>query len=103
MTIEFTQAYFVDEGLSFSLSQLTQQSGLSEEEIQALVESGAFSPADPRAAYWRFDAHCVIVARNARRVRDEFALADAHSLAVVLRLLQRIQTLEENLKRLGER
>ena len=98
MTIELTQAFFVDEGVSFSLSQLTLHSGLSEDEVHALVDSGAFSPADPAASFWRFSAHCVIVARNARRVRDEFALTDAHSLAVVLRLLQRIEALKRALR-----
>jgi hypothetical protein len=45
----------------------------------------------------------VVVARTARRLRDEFALDDSHALAVVLRLTQRIEALEAKLRGLALR
>jgi chaperone modulatory protein CbpM len=98
MTLELTQAYFVGEDVTFSLTQLTQRTGLSEEEVHALIESGAFSPLDPRAERWAFSTQCIVIARRARRLREQFALEDAHSLAVVLRLAQRIEELEARLR-----
>ena len=57
---------------------------------------GAFSPVD--VSTWTFSARCVVVARTAYRLREEFALEDTHALAVVLRLMQRIEALQTELR-----
>ena len=95
MNVEIAEATFLENDF-VTLVQLSERSGLSEEELRELVESGAFSPADVSA--WTFSVQCVVVARTAYRLREEFALEDAHALAVVVRLIQRIEALEAQLR-----
>jgi chaperone modulatory protein CbpM len=96
MNVEIAEATFLDENEFVTLVQLAERSGLSEEELRELIESGAFSPVDPSA--WTFSSHCVVVARTAYRIREEFALEDTHALAVVVRLFQRIEALQAQLR-----
>jgi MerR HTH family regulatory protein len=95
MNVEIAEATFLENDF-VTLVQLAERSGLSEEELRELIESGAFSPVDVSA--WTFSAQCVVVARTAYRLREEFALDDAHALAVVVRLIQRIEALEAQLR-----
>jgi len=95
MNVEIAEATFLENDF-VTLVQLAERSGLSEEELRELVESGAFSPVDVSA--WTFSVQCVVVARTAYRLREEFALDDAHALAVVVRLIQRIEALEAQLR-----
>jgi hypothetical protein len=95
MNVEIAEATFLENDF-VTLVQLAERSGLSEEELRELIETGAFSPVDVSA--WTFSAHCVVVARAAFRLREEFALEDAHALAVVVRLIQRIEALEAQLR-----
>lgn len=103
MTIETVHALVLDDAGVISLSQLTELSGLSEDELRALIECGALAPADATAPSWTFSARCVVVARTASRLREEFALDDMHSLSVVLRLVQRIAALEKEIEALRAR
>jgi chaperone modulatory protein CbpM len=96
--IEISEALYLDESGEVSVAQLIEQSGLSEAELHALVECGALAPSDVGAATWTFSSLCVVVARSARRLREDLALEDPHSLAVVLRLEQRIEALERELR-----
>ena len=96
MNIEIAEATFLEQNDFVTIVQLAERSGLSENELRELVESGAFSPADPLA--WTFSSHCVVVARTAHRLREELALDDTHALAVVLRLMQRIEALQAKIK-----
>ena len=97
MTLEFAQAVYIDAGETITFTQLVERSGLTADELRDLVECGAITEAAADAA--RFNQHCMLVARTARRLRDEYALDDSHSLAVVVRLTQRIAALEGELRR----
>jgi len=99
MTLEFAQAVYIDDDGTLTFAQLVERSGLTESELADLVECGALAAAGPAAASRTFSQRAVIVARTARRLRDEYALDDSHSLAVVLRLTQRIEALEDALRR----
>jgi len=99
--IESSAAVVLDESGTLTVTELVERSGLSEEELQVLIDCGALAPRDAVGASWRFSAHCVVTARTARRLRDDFALDDAHALAVVLRFVQRIEALEDELRRKG--
>ncbi len=103
MTIEWVHAVFLDETGVVSLEELTELSGLSEHELRDLVECGALAPFDVSAASWSFSAQCVVVARTAYRLREDFALDDTHSLAVLLRFVQRIEELERQIETLRAR
>jgi chaperone modulatory protein CbpM len=97
VNIESSTALFLDESGAVSVAQLIEQSGLTEAELQVLVDCGALAPRNIAAASWSFSARCVVTARTARRLRDDFALDDAHAVAIVLRFMQRIDALEREL------
>ncbi|MGC1818220.1 MAG: chaperone modulator CbpM [Casimicrobiaceae bacterium] len=100
MDIEASEALYLDETGMLTIAQLVAYSGLSEGEVRELVECGALAPADLGAPSWSFSSHCVVTARVARRLREDFALDDVHSLAIVLRFVQRIELLEQELREL---
>jgi chaperone modulatory protein CbpM len=97
---EATSAIVLDETGVISIAQLVEQSGLSEADLQELVDCGALSPRDVGAPQWTFSSRCIVTARTARRLRDDFALDDVHALAIVLRFHERMDALEHELRRL---
>jgi chaperone modulatory protein CbpM len=99
MRVEITEAVWLDEHQQFSLAELADLSGLSQDELRQLVDYEALVPADPGAAEVRFGADCLVLARTACRLRDDFDL-DADGLALTLRLLDRIRSLEAQLRAL---
>ena len=98
--VESTSALVLDERGTLSIAQLVEQSGLSEAELQVLVDCGALTPRDLRASTWLFSTRCVVTARTARRLRDDFAIDDVHAVAIMLRLRERIEALEQELRQL---
>ena len=101
--IESSAALLLDETGAVSVAQLLDQSGLSEAELQVLVDCGALEPRDVAASAFSFSSRCIVTARTARRLRDDFALDDVHAVAIVLRFMQRIETLERRLHELQAR
>jgi len=105
MTLE---AVWLNEGQSCSFLALVEASGLTAEEVQWLMESGALMPLPspqaeaPPPESLRFSAAALPVARLARRLRDDFEL-DRAGLALALRLMQRIDALEQEVERLRAR
>jgi chaperone modulatory protein CbpM len=79
------------------LHELVERSGLSEVEIHELTECGVLMPADPHAQTLVYDAHCVTLARTARRLRSDFEL-DAAGLALALTLLEQVRQLETRVR-----
>ena len=96
--IESSTAIVLDETGTLTVAELVERSGLSEDELQVLIDCGALAPREVAGTSWRFSAHCVVIARTARRLRDDFALDDTHALAIVLRFVQRIEALEAELR-----
>jgi chaperone modulatory protein CbpM len=96
--IESSTALVLDDSGTITVAELVEQSGLSQDELEVLVDCGALVPRERAAPSWRFSAHCVVTARTARRLRDDFALEDTHALAILLRLMQRIEALEGELR-----
>lgn len=99
MRIELTEARWLDEREEFSLHELAELSGLSISELEQLVEYEALAPIDPTAASPAFTARCLVTARTACRLRDDFDLG-APGLALVLTLIERIRDLEAQLQAL---
>jgi chaperone modulatory protein CbpM len=105
MTLE---AVWLNEGQTCSFLTLIEASGLTGEEVQWLIESGALMPLPapqaepPPQESLSFPAAALPVARLARRLRDDFEL-DRAGLALALRLMQRIDTLEQEVERLRAR
>ena len=102
MKVELTEAVWLEERGAITLHELAECSGLSESELKDLVALGAIEPVDPDAGQWDFAARCIIAARAACRLRDDFEL-DVQGLALVMSLLDRVEELETELKRLHAR
>ena len=93
MRVELTELYWLEQQRDLTLAELAQLSGFSEEELRELEACGAIAPLGPSEAAPRFRAQCLVAARTAYRLRNDFEL-DTQGLAVALALLERIGALE---------
>ena len=93
-----TPLYFLDDETFIALDELTQASGLEEQQIAELVEFGVFEPRR-QANDLLFSARCIVKARQAARLQRDFEL-DNNGLALALAYLDRIETLEHQLRKL---
>ncbi|MFA5520285.1 MAG: chaperone modulator CbpM [Castellaniella sp.] len=86
-----------------SMEQVLELSGLSGELFEALVDAGVIQPhaeaATDVVTQRMFASDCIVQARQARRLRDDFEL-DAHGLTLAMTLLERIRMLEARLEAL---
>ena len=83
-----------------SLGEFSEVSGLSANQIEALVELGVLSPSGTSAREWLFNHQCMALARRLRRLQQDLDLdLDLHALALGYRLLERISELENQLCR----
>ena len=103
MQPELVDALFIDDAHRFTITEIVHITGLAAADVTVLVECGAIAPQDPGAAAWTFPAGSVDVARRARALRDEFALDDAHAVAIIVRFEQRMRTLEREIATLRAR
>jgi hypothetical protein len=99
MKVELTDAVWLEERGMITLVELSECSGLTEAELRDLVDLGALEPLDLGATEWSFGARCIVTARTASRLRKDFEL-DVQGLALVMSLLDRVEELESELKRL---
>lgn len=97
MKIELTDALWMDAHQKISFAELVQSSGLSEAELQELVDCGALVPIDVQSAEWTFGGDCLVTVRTACRLRNDLEL-DTHALALALIFLDRIRRLEDQLR-----
>lgn len=102
MKVELTETLWLDERGTVTLLELSQCSGLTEDELRELVEFGALEPLDADAPQLSFGSRCIIAARAASRLRDDFEL-DTSGLAVALSLLERVRELELEVQRMRAR
>lgn len=102
MNIVVEQALTMDEQGTISYSELVAATGAPEDSVRELVRYGALAPLDPAAPAWVFNARALVVVRKVQRLRNEFEL-DTHAVAVVLSYLERIETLEGELRALRAR
>jgi len=102
MDSNLIEAVWLNESTTCSLLHLAEASGLSSEELESLVESGALPPVAMEQGGPAFETRYVVVARTARRLRDDFEL-DPAGLALAMRLLARIDAMEQELDRLRAR
>jgi chaperone modulatory protein CbpM len=79
-----------------SLQGLAELSGLSEGDLQALVEHEILSPIDMFETRWVFRSDCLVRMHKACRLRNDLEL-DIHAVALTIMLLDRIEALERQL------
>ena len=96
MSMQVTQAVWLNETAVCPIEHLVDVSGLSRDEIRQLVEDGVMESADASNPAMTFHLVHVLTVRQARRLRDDFEL-DRNGLALALTLLRRIESLEQAL------
>ena len=93
---------FPESDFRLPLAEVALRSGLTEFEVLELVECGALAADDAPSGERFFGWRSIMVARMARRFRDELEL-EPHGVAVLLRFAGRIRELEEELRELRAR
>jgi chaperone modulatory protein CbpM len=97
MRVELTELYWLEEQRDVTLEELAELSGFSEDELRQLQACGAIAPIDADAMPPMFSARYIVTTRTAYRLRNDFEL-DTEGLAVALALLERIGSLEAELR-----
>jgi len=92
-------AMWVEKREQLSMERLAKMSGLSEDELLALVEYGALTPTNPDEAQYTFAQHWVMSIKTAGRLRHAFDL-EPNALALTLSLIERIRDLQDELRKL---
>ena len=82
---------------TISIDDLAATSGLTVAELHELVEYGALTP---RGEF--FSIQCVSCVRRAARLRRDFEL-DLPAIALIVSFLERIETLELEMRQLSAR
>ena len=100
MMVEHSELMWLDEQHEVSLDELVELSGLSLQELQLLVESGALVPKNQAAETWHFSSHCIVSMRTLSRLKQDFEL-EQNALSLMLIFLERIHTLEFKLRELN--
>lgn len=90
----------VESTTACTLDELCQSCQVEADWIAALVEHGALEPAGRTRAEWRFTRVSVVRVAKARRLERDLEL-NPPGVAVVLDLLEELETLRARLARIG--
>ena len=96
----WVQAEVVETQVEFTLTQLSRACGVDDAEISVLVEEGVVAPQTSHPML--FDASALSRARIALRLLHDLEL-NAHAAALVMDLLDEIDSLREELQALRKR
>jgi hypothetical protein len=96
--VELTELVRVEIEETVTDAQLTERSGLSNEELTVLVEHGVLVPIHP-ASPQTFPGEAVAQARTALRLWRDFAL-DADAVALAMGLVNQVRALEAEVRHL---
>lgn len=99
MAVHITESVWLNASDICSFDHLVQVSGLAPDTLLDLIDAGVLEPSNQDPANYFFHVDCIIVARTARRLRDDFEL-DPQGLALAVSLMRRIDALEAELRRL---
>ncbi|NYT61051.1 hypothetical protein H0A66_01740 [Alcaligenaceae bacterium] len=99
MTVHITESVWLNTSDICSFEHLVQVSGLAPDILLSLIDAGVLEPSNHDPANYFFSVDCIVTARTARRLRDDFEL-DAQGLALAVNLIRRIDALESELHRL---
>lgn len=90
---------WLDSRETISMAELSDCCGMSEEEIDELVDYCALVPVAPTDQHRVFSAHCVVPLRTVSKMRVDFDL-DIFTVAILLESLNRIEMLERQVQSL---
>ncbi|HUH87720.1 MAG TPA: chaperone modulator CbpM [Pusillimonas sp.] len=102
MKTQITESVWLNASDICSFEHVVEVSGLSPQELHALIDTGVIEPSNDDPGNYFFHMQCIVVARKARRLRDDFEL-DTQGLAVALNLLRRVGDLEAEIADLRAR
>jgi chaperone modulatory protein CbpM len=102
MTAHVVEVTWLDSRETVSMAELSRVCGLTEPELDELVEYGALAPLQPARPERLFSAECIGPLRHAGRLRRDFDL-DLFAIALLLDYLHRIDALERQVKSLQAR
>ncbi|MDX3893185.1 chaperone modulator CbpM [Pusillimonas sp.] len=102
MKTQITESVWLNASDICSFEHVVEVSGLSPQELRELIETGIIEPSNDDPGNYFFHTQCIVVARKARRLRDDFEL-DTRGLALALNLLRRVDDLETEIARLRAR
>jgi chaperone modulatory protein CbpM len=94
-----TDVVVVETQLLFSLQELSRACGTDTTLLQSLVQEGVLTPQGDNPEQWRFEGTMLSRARRATRLSVALELG-ASGTALVLELLEEIDTLTAELRRL---
>jgi len=94
MFIDLTEVTWLGDSHLVSYDELCQLSGLTTTDIQQLLESGVLISQDNDAN--QFNNTCIILLRKVSRLKQDFEL-DINGMCISLALLQKINSLEQQL------
>jgi chaperone modulatory protein CbpM len=101
MSVLITESVWLNESGVCSLEELAHASGFSCEELEEFVASGVLETVEAEGGgAVAFQADCIVIARTARRLRDDFEL-DACGVGLAISLLRRIERLEAQVEELS--
>jgi chaperone modulatory protein CbpM len=92
----------VEEEIQFTLVELCRVCSATEEQVAALVSEGVLEPAGQRTEEWRFAGTTLRRARVALRLTRDLEI-NAAGVALVLDMLEEIESLKARLARTGGR
>lgn len=93
MSVLITETVWLNTSDTCSLEYIAEVSGLSQRDILDLVEVGVLKPSDQDHSHYFFHTDCVVLARKAKRLRDDFEL-NTQGLALAMSLLCRVEELQ---------
>jgi len=102
MTVHITETVWLNASDICSLEHIVEVSGLSQQDVLDLVDTGILKPSNDDPHNYFFHTECVVLARRARRLRDDFEL-DTSGLTLAMRLLRRMDELESERQALRAR
>ncbi|GEM_PF-99459 len=99
MTAHVVEVAWLDARETVTMAELSRVCGLTEAELEELLEFGALEPIDKEGPQRLFSAECIGTLRRAARLRRDFDL-DLFAVALLLDYLHRIDMLERQVKSL---
>lgn len=102
MALHITESVWLNTSGSCTLQHLLDVSGLTEDNIHDLIDTGIIEPSNRDPSNYYFPANTIVIARTARRLRDDFEL-DSDGLLLALNLLRRVDHLETEIAALRAR
>jgi chaperone modulatory protein CbpM len=96
------ESSWIDAGEPLSFAELGRACAMAPAELDELVEFGALVPLGRNEEGLVFAAECLLPLREAARLRSDFDL-DLFTAGLLLRYLQRIESLERRVKSLEAR